>query len=276
MSLKSIRPAQLWKKLTPAAIIDDMHEFKVSVMPKGDLDFSIPLEYYQPTIDRIPFFVLGKFLWHIVDKFKILKYGGMTDEFLQKEVQANPNVDKYFELMHPDDVPLTMTYLKLVHDFYLSIPLNEKKNFHPNFYFRLKRPDSNDYRIVLLQFIEMLCNEDGDVVSMLQLLTDISHIDFANFSPMLTLLDEKNEVLYFSKPNTNEQNELCSAKVVHLTRREKEIIRLLAKGFGSKQISAQLNIAKNTVENHRQHILRKISCNSSAEVVAYAARYGFL
>jgi DNA-binding NarL/FixJ family response regulator len=111
---------------------------------------------------------------------------------------------------------------------------------------------------------------------MLQLLTDISHIDFANFSPMLTLLDEKNEVLYFSKTNTNEQNELCSAKVVHLTRREKEIIRLLAKGLGSKQISVQLNIAKNTVENHRQHILRKICCNSSAEVVAYAARYGFL
>lgn len=276
MSPKSTRPAQLWNKLTPVTVIDNMHEFKISVLPKRDQGFLIPLEYYQPTIERIPFFALGKFMWHIVDKFNILISGGMVDEFLKKEAQASTDVDKYFGLMHPDDVSLTMTYLKLAHDFLLSVPGDKKRNFHPSFYFRLKNPGSNDYRIILLQFLDWLCNEDGDIVSMLQLMTDISHIDFAGFSPMFTLLDEKNETLYFSKTNMNEQNKLCSAKVVHLTKREKEIIRLLAKGFGSKQISAQLNIAKNTIENHRQHILKKTCCNSSAQVVAYAARYGFL
>lgn len=196
-------------------------------------------------------------MWNINDKFDILVSGGMEDEFFEKEVQASRNLDKYFGLMHADDLPLTMTHLKLAHDFFLPISIEEKKNFHPSFHFQLRKPGSSDYRIVLLQFIDWICNEDGDIVSMLQLLTDVSHIDFAGFSPMLTFLDMKNETLYFSKADMNERNKLCSTKVIHVTYREKEIIRLLAKGFGSEQISVQLNIAQNTVENHRQHILKK-------------------
>lgn len=265
-----------FKKLKIAPVIEDLQEFKASVLPQRDLNFSTPLEYYQSTIDRIPFFAIGKFMWSIAQRFSVLKIGGMVDEFLDKDAQACTNIDKYFELMHPDDFPYAMTYLKLVHDFLLPIPLHEKRNFHPNIYFRFQKPGCGKYSIILLQFIDWLCNQDGDVESILHLWSDISHIGPADFKPMLTILDTKNEILYFSKADMDEQNKLCAAQVVHFSHREKEILHLLAKGFGSKQIAAQLNIAKNTVENHRQHILKKTSCKSSAEVVAYAAKYGFL
>ena len=81
----------------------------------------------------------------------------------------------------------------------------------------------------------------------------------------------------FSKAvETDLEYKLNAIDIKHLTKRERDIIRLLAKGFSSKQISESLDISKNTVENHRQDVLRKTVCGSHAEVVAYALKFGFL
>jgi DNA-binding NarL/FixJ family response regulator len=56
----------------------------------------------------------------------------------------------------------------------------------------------------------------------------------------------------------------------HVTKRESEIIALLSQGKSSKQISDILNISKNTVDNHRQNLLKKFDVTSSAELVIKA------
>lgn len=64
---------------------------------------------------------------------------------------------------------------------------------------------------------------------------------------------------------------------VILSRREKEILDLLAKGFTSKQISEELFIAKTTVDTHRKNMIRKLNLNSASELVKYAVdkKYDF-
>ncbi|OBX25429.1 regulatory LuxR family protein [Gelidibacter algens] len=57
-----------------------------------------------------------------------------------------------------------------------------------------------------------------------------------------------------------------------LTSREKEILQLLAKGFGSKQIASLLNISIKTVDNHRQNMLHKTGSKTSSELVSTAIR----
>jgi DNA-binding NarL/FixJ family response regulator len=57
----------------------------------------------------------------------------------------------------------------------------------------------------------------------------------------------------------------------NVTKRESEIIALLSQGKSSKQISDILNISKNTVDNHRQNLLKKFEVTSSAELVIKAA-----
>ena len=43
----------------------------------------------------------------------------------------------------------------------------------------------------------------------------------------------------------------------HITKREKEIIKLLANGFTNSIIAKTLHIAENTVKVHRKNILQK-------------------
>jgi DNA-binding NarL/FixJ family response regulator len=61
-----------------------------------------------------------------------------------------------------------------------------------------------------------------------------------------------------------------------LTRREQEVMVLLAQGLSNKQIAEKLFISPKTVENHRSNILRKLNIHSTIELVRYAARLGII
>lgn len=57
-----------------------------------------------------------------------------------------------------------------------------------------------------------------------------------------------------------------------LTKREREIVRLLAENLTNKEIAAKLSISVKTVETHRGAIMRKLGLNSIVELVYYALR----
>ena len=61
-----------------------------------------------------------------------------------------------------------------------------------------------------------------------------------------------------------------------LSAREREILRLIAKGRTNKQIAEELSFSVRTVERHRSSIMNKIGLQNRAELVAYAVRQGFL
>jgi DNA-binding NarL/FixJ family response regulator len=57
-----------------------------------------------------------------------------------------------------------------------------------------------------------------------------------------------------------------------LTERELQILRLVAKGLGNREIAQQLFISENTVKNHIRNILEKLQLHSRMEAVIYAVR----
>lgn len=61
-----------------------------------------------------------------------------------------------------------------------------------------------------------------------------------------------------------------------LTRREQQVLRLLAEGRTPAAIAAELFVAKKTVENHRSNIFGKLGLTNLAELVHYAARLGIV
>jgi two-component system, NarL family, response regulator YdfI len=61
-----------------------------------------------------------------------------------------------------------------------------------------------------------------------------------------------------------------------LTRREREILALLADGFGNKQIAARLGISTNTVKTHLELLFDKLDVSTRTEAVTAAARMGLL
>jgi DNA-binding NarL/FixJ family response regulator len=61
-----------------------------------------------------------------------------------------------------------------------------------------------------------------------------------------------------------------------LTPREREIFDLLIRGHSNDEISAQLFIARRTVETHRQRIMKKLAAHSILDMIRVAARQGVL
>lgn len=58
--------------------------------------------------------------------------------------------------------------------------------------------------------------------------------------------------------------------------REEEILRLIASGRTSEQISRRLNISELTVKTHRRNMMRKLNVNNTAQLVSKALEMGYL
>ncbi|MGR3319274.1 MAG: response regulator [Candidatus Anammoxibacter sp.] len=61
-----------------------------------------------------------------------------------------------------------------------------------------------------------------------------------------------------------------------LTKREREIVSLVAEGLSNKEVAKRLFISVKTVEAHRSHIMKKLGLKSLAELVRYAVKAGIV
>lgn len=55
-----------------------------------------------------------------------------------------------------------------------------------------------------------------------------------------------------------------------LTEREKEVLCLIALGYGNQESAARLHVSEKTIEAHRAHILEKLHLKTRADLVRYA------
>jgi DNA-binding NarL/FixJ family response regulator len=65
-------------------------------------------------------------------------------------------------------------------------------------------------------------------------------------------------------------------KVVHLTSREMEVLRLIAQGKANKVTAAELGIGIKTVEKHREHLMEKLNIHETAGLTRYAMVAGII
>lgn len=61
-----------------------------------------------------------------------------------------------------------------------------------------------------------------------------------------------------------------------LTDRETQVLQAIANGMRSGQIAEHLGVSRNTVENHRANIMRKLDVSTAAELLSVALKEGFL
>src|SRR6266568_5102510 len=70
--------------------------------------------------------------------------------------------------------------------------------------------------------------------------------------------------------------DLAKAIGVELTRREAEVLQLIAEGFANKQIGAELGLSVKTVEKHREQVMHKLNLHDIAGLVRHAAGKGII
>ncbi|HUK46655.1 MAG TPA: response regulator transcription factor [Terriglobales bacterium] len=71
---------------------------------------------------------------------------------------------------------------------------------------------------------------------------------------------------------------ILASRVAHrpLTGRELEVLRMVAKGFGNKEIAAALDIAEVTVKLHVSHVLEKLNARDRTEAATAALKRGII
>lgn len=72
------------------------------------------------------------------------------------------------------------------------------------------------------------------------------------------------------------ETRMADASYGKLSRREQQVLRLLAEGLAPASIAERLFISRKTVENHRTNILHKLGIKSPVALVRYAARMGLI
>lgn len=80
------------------------------------------------------------------------------------------------------------------------------------------------------------------------------------------LSKEAREIM--SRPSPNDWNGIPS-----LTKREKEILRLISEGFSSTDIADKLYLSQLTVETHRRNIIQKFRTNNMFSVIKLAIEH---
>jgi DNA-binding NarL/FixJ family response regulator len=61
-----------------------------------------------------------------------------------------------------------------------------------------------------------------------------------------------------------------------LTKREREVLKLTAEGYNTKEIAFELGVSVKMIETHRKHIKQKLKLKNVAQLVSYAARTGLI
>lgn len=164
---------------------------------------------------------------------------------------------EYYKIFFPaEEISMIMVEIKKF------LQLNDPTRIYS--FFQRVRPDSNsDYKWYLSNVRLLKPTAPGESVKLINIALAVDNISYAakkiNSICEQTSYVEKN---YF--------------KYLQLTKREKEIIYLIASGYNSRYISDSLFISLHTVNNHRKNIISKLHVKGLVELMKFAVAFSII
>jgi len=180
------------------------------------------------------------------------------------------NLDFLFQIIHPEDLPYFMDFEATVTSFFGQLPAEKVMKYKSRYDYRLRKKDGSYIRI-LQQIVTIQSDADGAVLRTFVVHTDISHLKRDN-RMVLSFIGMEGEPSYI---DVQPKKKFILEKEV-LTKREKEILHLLAQHQTSAQIAHALNISSATVSTHRKNMLRKSECHCVTALISKAVEKGWL
>lgn len=236
----------------------------------GDVATNFELEVYKKMLD---IFQVGQHYFYIVNIAKVeMKY---VNENVAKVLGISPEdltVEYIFENIHPADKTRFAVYEQKVTEFFNQLPPEKVLKYKVSYDYRLRCKDGS-YKWILMQTLTIQSDENGSVIRVLGVQTDISHLKTENKGSGLSFLGLDGEPSFYNVA-VGQTVFLRSEEL--LSKREKEVLRLVLSGKSSAQIAEILNISIHTVKTHRKKIWLKSNCRSLAELGAKAVKEAWL
>ena len=229
-------------------------------------DYNFDLKLHKKMLDV---FQVGSYFYFVVNVRKSL-FEMVSPEM--SEVLGYPlqdlTLDFYVNRMHPDDLPFFLNFEVAVGDFFINFSGEQLFKYKVQYDFRIKKANGQYIRI-LHQFIIIQHNPEN--VKTFAIDTDITNLK-TDVTPQLSFIGLEGEPSYI---NVDVNNIFTPTKHI-FTKREREILRALANGMNSAEISDSLNISRFTVDVHRKNMLKKTEAKSTYEIIQKAYNNGWV
>ncbi|MDN3203970.1 LuxR C-terminal-related transcriptional regulator [Algoriphagus sediminis] len=181
----------------------------------------------------------------------------------------NKGMETSFTMIHPDDRPELFRFQEIVFKAFHGLSMKEKHTFEFSYTTRWVHRTTLEVHWMMARVKPYFIDESGNfamdfhVIVKLMVPPKISGYDW-NYS----FVKDDGERVVVSKNEPTEHE-------VKLTKKEKQVVKLILDGQSSKEIGEALNISINTVGTHRKNILKKLGARNVTEMIKILSSYEF-
>ena len=238
---------------------------------------SFPLMNFNEIVSEV--FAVGPFYYYIVD-FYDLSISHISKGFKEAhgvDSDEIKSVNDILAFIHPDDIIIVINaedrasrYIKN------TIGIDKMKEYKFSYNFRFKTA-TGDYQLFNHQSLILTTDQNGNFGKSLNIHTNVNHLTTVN-NQKLSLIGLGDNPSYLNM-------DIFPAKdcriaepipVNRFSKRELQIIKLIANGHNTSEIAEQLYISMFTVKTHRKNILSKSGCKNAADLVARGISEGWI
>lgn len=246
--------SDLWES-HPTLITDDMVQNDLSfVHHLSDIMVMGPYYYYVIALADYS-------LHHVCENIRLIH-----------DLQQIPyTLKEIIDLIHPEDLDFVLeaeetTILKMK-----EIGFEHSLNLKTSYCFRMKTTNNN-YQLFHHQAIHIVKDREGRLAEALNIHTNINHITQINSKIVLVNgIGERNEYIQIDLSEKKPKIDIPL-----LSKREMEILPLLANGLSSVQIAEKLFISIQTVQVHRKNILHKTKSPNTSALIKKSIENGLI
>lgn len=182
------------------------------------------------------------------------------------------HLKEIIDLIHPDDIDFVVEAEKMTIEKMQEIGFEHQKNLKCSYCFRMKT-GKNNYEMFHHQSLHITKDEDGRLLQAVNIHTNIHHITQKNpYTVLVVGVGGRTDFHQMQYRN----NKYIDSPPIELTKREAEILSLLALGKSSRQISEMLGVSYHTITTHRKNILAKTNCKKVSELVKKALEWALI
>jgi DNA-binding CsgD family transcriptional regulator len=248
-----------------------VQEFTSVAKKEQALAFTNYEQYFESKIIEAANYAIGSYFWIMGDNanMKITAASQNIRELTPYEQAIWADSTPLFlaENIHIDDRFYVLSALQLAIAKIEELPEERQGMVRVNIYARMLNAQS-EYRWVLMQIPGLYIDKESLTNCGLIMITDLSHLDFTTKPIMMTLTDKVNNVNQYFQIAPDEMK-LVSTQLPNITKREKEILQLMAKGLNSPEIAERLFLSYHTVEKHKRNLREKTASKTSAELMSF-------